>query len=152
MEALSLSLRTKCADVFQKIICPVLRQIGFRLVRIQTNSLFPQRCLLWDETYQGSKRVQEDLPAQHAHKLNYIVLNDLTLKGKSKPGPTDREELSELEEDWYWREGLRRRSGKYVMDPHDEDDLAEEGETRAENVPRGLKRERPENMELASTE
>lgn len=174
MEALSSTLRTTWTDSLQKISCPVLGQIGFRLVRIQTNSLFPQRCLLWYENYQASKKVQADLPAERAHKLNYIVLNNLALTGKSnKPEPTNREELFELEEDWYWRDGLKKRAYKYYIDPDDEDeeygeygeceeyeeyeeseeddedDLAED-ETRAEDLPRGLTRERPETMDLAT--
>lgn len=117
MEVLSSIGRTAWTNV-QKINCPILGKIGFQLASIQTNSLFPKRCLLWNENYQASMKVQADLPAECAHKLNYIVLNNLALTGMGhKPEPTDRGELFELEEGWYWRDGLKRH-----VDQNDEDE------------------------------
>lgn len=165
MEGLTSTLPTTWTDILQKANCTVLGKIGFRLARIQTNSLFPQRCLLWDENYQASRKVQADLPTEHAHKLNYIVLNNLALIGKgNNPEPTDREKLFELEEDWYWRDGFKRQAYKYHMDPNDEDEKYEESkayeedeedelaedESKAKDLSRGLKRERPESMNLAT--
>lgn len=95
MEGLTSTLRTTWTDILQKANCTVLGKIEFRLARIQTNSLFPQQCLLWDENYQASRKVQADLLTEHAHKLNYIVLNNLALIGKgNNPEPTDRESCS----------------------------------------------------------
>lgn len=136
------------------------------LTRAHSNELFfSPRCLLWDENYQASKKVQADLPAERAHKVNYIVLSNLALIGKgNKPEPTDLGGLFELEEDWYWRDGFKRQAYKYHMDPDDEDEKYEESkvyeedddeeltedESTAKNPSRGLKRERPESMNLAT--